>query len=76
MYSQAGVLCTDSITTMFLVPSCKLAINLGKSVAFNIHASAILVVFDNCTSRSWKDYNYNFVVQGVTVSFKAMIVNP
>ena len=43
LYLQAGVLCIDSLTTMFLVPSCKLAINLGKPVAFNIHASANLV---------------------------------
>ena len=32
IFLQAGVLCIDSCTTMFLVPSCKLAVYLGECI--------------------------------------------
>ena len=32
IFLQAGVLCIDPCTTMFLVPSCKLAVYLGECI--------------------------------------------
>lgn len=44
-FSQAGVLCIDSFTTLFLVPSSKLAVHLGKF---------IFVPFLFCAYPTWE----------------------